>query len=144
MLKPWGIPDAALSFILVRGIGSRRALFRKRSTNVSFAIERPTGVFAFGAPPGSAAGQTVAGLGAFSEAAYRQSDQIRRSIDLPPAQSGTRPGVSETTLGGALAGFVASPDGHAALERLANAAGGWFEKAFGVAAEAEQLALPLA
>ena len=111
---------------------------------MSFGVERPGGSLVFGAPPGTAAGQAVAGLGAFSAAAYRQSDQIRRAIALPATQPAALPGVRGTSLAGALAGFVASPAGHAALERFANAAGGWLEKALGVASEAEQLALPLA
>ncbi len=111
---------------------------------MSFAIARPGVPPVFGAPPASAAGQAVAGLGAFSEAAYRRSDQIRRAIALPPEQPGSDRNAGGPALGAAVAGFVASPAGHAALERLANAAGGWLEKTLGSAAEAEQLALPLA
>jgi hypothetical protein len=108
-------------------------------------VER-TSAFGFGPPPASLAAQAVGGLGAFSQAAYRHADEIRRSIALPVStsagQSGT--GAAAGTLGAALAGFVASPAGHAALERLAGAGSAWLERALGVAEAAEQLALPLA
>jgi hypothetical protein len=114
----------------------------------------------------AAAGLAIGGLGAFSEAAYRQADQIRRSIVVPPAnvrpgasahgsanaRPGANGGVGGSThsaeggaaLAGALAGFVASPAGHAALARLANVGSDLLEKAFGLARGAEQLVLPLA
>ncbi len=110
---------------------------------MSVSVER--GAFGFGTSGAAAAGQAVGGLGAFSQAAYRQADEIRRSIALPPANSGAGGSpAGSATLAAALAGFVASPAGHAALERLASAGTGWLERALGVAGAVEQLALPLA
>jgi hypothetical protein len=113
---------------------------------MSVSVER--GAFGFGSSAAASAGQAVGGLGAFSQAAYRQADEIRRSIALPPANLGAGPATGSpaggATLGAALAGFIASPAGHAALERLASAGTGWLERALGVAGAVEQLALPLA
>ena len=109
---------------------------------MSLRIDGPPAALGFGAPPATFVGQAVGGIGAFSEAAYRHADEIRRSIALPPAApAGTQ---ATGSLAGALAGYVASPAGHAALDRLASAAGSWLERALGAAGAAEQLALPLA
>jgi hypothetical protein len=107
---------------------------------------QPGAALGFGPPPSTLAAQALGGLGAFSQAAYRQADEIRRSIALPAASAGVPGGTAPAagTLGAALAGFVASPAGHAALERLAGAGSAWLERALGVAGAAEQLALPLA
>jgi len=106
---------------------------------------QPSGL-GFGPPPASLAAQAVGDLGAFSQAAYRQADEIRRSIALPATGNAGQAGADPAggTLGAALAGFVASPAGHAALERLAGAGSAWLERVLGLAGTAEQLALPLA